>query len=62
VVDEPDEQKTAILNIRIKPSVKNAASARASADGRSLANYIEWAIMQDLTARPPQPDKRKPRR
>lgn len=60
VVKAP-EQKTGILNIRIRPSVKAAASARAEADGRSLANYIEWVISQDIEARP-EPDKRKPRR
>jgi predicted HicB family RNase H-like nuclease len=42
-----DEAKTAILNIRIKPSLKAAASARAAADRRSLAAYIELLIERD---------------
>ncbi len=42
-----EEAKTAILNIRIKPSLKAAASARAAADRRSLAAYIELLIERD---------------
>jgi hypothetical protein len=42
-----DEAKTAVLNIRIKPSVKELASKRAAADRRSLAAYIELLIERD---------------
>jgi hypothetical protein len=41
------ELKTAILIIRIKPSLKRKAERRAAADGRNLANYIERLIEQD---------------
>lgn len=41
------EPKTGILNIRIRPSVKAIASARAAADRRSLAAYIELLIERD---------------
>jgi hypothetical protein len=44
------ESKTAILNIRIKPSVKDAAGARAAADRRSLAAYIELLIERDVAS------------
>ena len=47
------ELKTAILTIRIKPSVKARAERRAAARGRSLANYIERLIERDT-----QPNKR----
>jgi predicted HicB family RNase H-like nuclease len=38
------ESKTAVLNVRIKPSVKAMIERLADADGRSLANYIERLI------------------
>ena len=41
------ELKTAILTIRIRPSVKKAAERRAADEGRSLANYIERLIERD---------------
>lgn len=43
-------------NIRIRPSVKDLASARAAADHRSLAAYIELLIIRDAEA------AKKPRR
>jgi predicted HicB family RNase H-like nuclease len=46
------EAKTAILNIRIRPSVKATASARAAADRRSLAAYIELLIERDAENAP----------
>jgi predicted HicB family RNase H-like nuclease len=44
------EPKTAILNIRIRPSVKAVATERAAADRRSLAAYIELLIERDAEA------------
>lgn len=38
------EPKTAVLNVRIKPSVKAMVERLADADGRSLANYVERLI------------------
>jgi predicted HicB family RNase H-like nuclease len=38
------EAKTAVLNVRIKPSVKAMVERLAVADGRSLANYVERLI------------------
>jgi len=38
------ENKTAILQIRIKPSVKAAAQKAADADGRTLSAWIERVI------------------
>jgi predicted HicB family RNase H-like nuclease len=38
------EAKTAVLNVRIKPSVKAMVERLAAADGRSLANYVERLI------------------
>jgi predicted HicB family RNase H-like nuclease len=38
------EQKTAVLSVRIKPSVKAMVARLADADGRSLANYVERLI------------------
>jgi predicted HicB family RNase H-like nuclease len=41
------ELKTAILIIRIKPSLKRKAERRATAQDRSVASYIERLIEQD---------------
>ncbi len=38
------EAKTAVLNVRIKPSVKTMVERLAEADGRSLASYVERLI------------------
>ncbi len=38
------EQKSAVLNVRIKPSVKALIERLAEADGRSPANYVERLI------------------
>jgi predicted HicB family RNase H-like nuclease len=38
------EAKTAVLSVRIKPSVKAMVERQAEADGRSLANYVERLI------------------
>jgi hypothetical protein len=41
------ELKTAVLMIRIKPSLKRKAERRAAAEDRSVASYIERLIEQD---------------
>ena len=41
------ELKSAILTIRIKPSIKRKAERRAASQSRSFANYIERLIEQD---------------
>jgi predicted HicB family RNase H-like nuclease len=51
------EAKTAILNIRIRPSVKAMASERAAADRRSLAAYIELLIERDAATAAPKKAK-----
>jgi predicted HicB family RNase H-like nuclease len=38
------ESKSAVLNVRIKPSIKAMIERLAEADGRSLANYVERLI------------------
>jgi predicted HicB family RNase H-like nuclease len=39
-------QKTAIIYARVKPEVKAMLEAQAEAQGRSLANYLEWIARQ----------------
>lgn len=45
------ENKTGILNIRIKPSVKALADKLAAADHRSLAAYVELLILRDAESK-----------
>jgi predicted HicB family RNase H-like nuclease len=52
-----DEGKTAILNIRIRPSVKEAASRRAAAERRSLAAYVELVLERDAHTEIKKPKK-----
>jgi hypothetical protein len=53
------ETKTAVLNIRIKPSVMATAKRLAEADHRTLAAYVELLILRDAeTAEPPKKSKR----
>lgn len=42
--------KTATLNLRIDPAVKEAAQAAAARDHRSVANLIELLIRQHCAA------------
>ena len=39
-------QKTAIIYVRVKPEVKAMLEGQAEAQGRSLANYMEWLARQ----------------
>jgi predicted HicB family RNase H-like nuclease len=41
------ELKTAILILRIKPSLKRKAERRAAVEDRSVASYIERLIEED---------------
>jgi predicted HicB family RNase H-like nuclease len=40
--------KTAAISARIAPAVKAAAEKAAAADGRSLANWVERALVRAL--------------
>lgn len=49
------EQKTAVLSVRVKPSVKAMAERLADADGRSLASFLERLIeAAHAAAKPPR--------
>jgi predicted HicB family RNase H-like nuclease len=41
------EPKSAALNLRVRPSIKALAQARADALDRSLASYIEQLVLRD---------------
>ena len=43
-------RKTATLNLRIDPALKEAARVAARRDNRSVANFIEVLIRQHCTA------------
>jgi len=42
------EKRTDKINMKIAPSLKQKAQERADQEGRSLSNYIEWLILQDI--------------
>lgn len=42
-----DETRSAVINIRVWPSIKMAAEKRAAEEHRSLTAYLEWLILQD---------------
>ena len=44
------EKRTEYVQMKIAPSLKEAAQERAKQEGRSLSNYIEWLILKDLKA------------
>jgi predicted DNA-binding protein len=46
------EQKTAMVAIRLKPSVKRTLEKLAAAEGRSVANYVERLIERAAEAEP----------
>jgi hypothetical protein len=54
------ETKTAVLNIRIKPSVMATAKRLADADRRTLAAYIELLILRDAETSEPAKKGKKP--
>lgn len=45
---ENREKKTDRLHIKIAPTLKESAIERADELGRSLSNYVEWLITEDL--------------
>lgn len=45
------EKRTEFIQMRIAPSLKEKAQERAKEKGRSLNNYIEWLIINDLKGR-----------
>lgn len=51
MASRPDEQKSAVLNLRIRPSVKAMAEECAGQDRRSVAQYLELLIEADAERR-----------
>lgn len=45
------EKKTEYIMIKATPSFKAMAKAMAEEEGRSLSNYIEWLINNDIKIR-----------
>lgn len=42
------EKRSAIISMKVQPSLKAKAEARAEEQGRSLSNYIESLIRADV--------------
>ena len=42
------EKKTEFITMKVTPSFKARAKALAAEEGRSLSNYIEWLINNDM--------------
>lgn len=42
------EKKTDLITMKVAPSFKARAKALADEEGRSLSNYIEWLINNDM--------------
>lgn len=45
------EKKTDLITMKVTPSFKAKAKALADEEGRSLSNYIEWLINNDIKRR-----------
>lgn len=45
------EKKTEYIMMKATPSFKAKAKALAEEEGRSLSNYIEWLITNDIKRR-----------
>ena len=45
------EKKTDLITMKVTPSFKARAKALAEEEGRSLSNYIEWLINNDMKRR-----------
>lgn len=45
------EKKTEYIMMKATPSFKARAKALAKEEGRSLSNYIEWLINNDMKRR-----------
>jgi hypothetical protein len=42
------EKKTELITMKVTPTFKAMAKAVAEEEGRSLSNYIEWLIKNDM--------------
>ena len=42
------DKRSAYISMKIQPELKEKAKERADELGRSLSNYIEWLIKEDL--------------
>ena len=42
-----DERRTARINMKVLPSIKEMAEAKSASEGRTLSNYIERLIIKD---------------
>lgn len=45
------EKKTEFIAVKVTPSFKARAKVLATEEGRSLSNYIEWLINNDMKRR-----------
>lgn len=45
------EKKSDLITMKVTPSFKARAKALADEEGRSLSNYIEWLINNDIKRR-----------
>ena len=45
------ERKSEFITMKVAPSFKARAKALAEEEGRSLSNYIEWLINNDIKRR-----------
>lgn len=45
------EKKTEFITMKVAPTFKAMAKAIAEEEGRSLSNYIEWLINNDMKRR-----------
>lgn len=45
------EKKTEFITMKVTPTFKAMAKAIAEEEGRSLSNYIEWLINNDIKRR-----------
>ena len=45
------EKKTEFIAVKVTPSFKARAKDLAEEEGRSLSNYIEWLINNDMKRR-----------
>lgn len=45
------ERKSEFIALKVTPSFKARAKALADEEGRSLSNYIEWLINNDMKRR-----------
>lgn len=51
------EKKTDLITMKVTPSFKAKAKALAEEEGRSLSNYIEWLINNDIKRREQEEQK-----